>query len=761
MLSRNRTSIITAIGLLFALGSACRHKPTPAELVQQGTTALKAGKFQEATIRFRQAIQANPKLGDARLKLGDAYLGLEDPRSAAREYQRAADLLPASIEAQLKAGQILLLGRAFEDAKARADRALEIDPKNVAAQVLRGNALAGLKDLDGAITEYEDAIALDPTQSAAYASLGRVQLSQGNRDEAERTFRKAVSAAPNSVPARLALANFLWATGRGPECEQTLKSALAIDPKDLVANRALALFYMATGRAAEAEPFVLTIAHASTDAVASLALADYYTLVKKYDEARKVLGDVGRRPDASTAAILRLASIDVLEGAPAQAEARIDELLVKSPKDATALLLKARLLYKDGKRDEALTTANRVLAGQPAPAIAAQAHLLAGRINAITNRSVEAIADYEQVLKLEGRPLEADAALAELYLSRGNPAKAATYAQQALVIQPKSPTVQVLLIRTDIAEGALDKAKSELAPLQKAFPNSPQVANLTAEIQLKQNQPDAARASYARALHSAPNDFEALAGSVDVDIRTGKTNDAVTLLEGRLAQSGTPNVELMLLAARAYIRMGNVKRSEELLEQSIEIEPDHLEAYALLSGLYAGEHRLGEAVDDIKAWLKREPKSVPANTLLGMLFERQGHGSEAEAQYVKTISIEPRASVAANNLAWIYVASDRKLDEALQLAQTAYQLLPAEPNVNDTLGWIYYRKNMAAQAIPYLETSAQKDPNQVWFQFHLGMAYVQSGDFVRARKALKQALALKPDFEGAAEAQKALTELGS
>jgi hypothetical protein len=40
------------------------------------------------------------------------------------------------------------------------------------------------------------------------------------------------------------------------------------------------------------------------------------------------------------------------------------------------------------------------------------------------------------------------------------------------------------------------------------------------------------------------------------------------------------------------------------------------------------------------------------------------------------------------------------------------------------------------------------------------MACVQSGDWNMARRALKQALALKPDFEGAAEARKALGMIG-
>ena len=41
------------------------------------------------------------------------------------------------------------------------------------------------------------------------------------------------------------------------------------------------------------------------------------------------------------------------------------------------------------------------------------------------------------------------------------------------------------------------------------------------------------------------------------------------------------------------------------------------------------------------------------------------------------------------------------------------------------------------------------------------MAYVQSGDWDRAKVALSKALSLKADFDGAAEARKALSQIGA
>ena len=93
------------------------------------------------------------------------------------------------------------------------------------------------------------------------------------------------------------------------------------------------------------------------------------------------------------------------------------------------------------------------------------------------------------------------------------------------------------------------------------------------------------------------------------------------------------------------------------------------------------------------------------------------------------------------------------------LAQSAQRQIPEDPHVNDTLGWIYHRRNVPALAVRHLELSVKSDPNNPNSQYHLGMAYLASGDSIKAKKALQRALSLKPDFDGAEEARKALVQI--
>jgi Flp pilus assembly protein TadD len=135
---------------------------------------------------------------------------------------------------------------------------------------------------------------------------------------------------------------------------------------------------------------------------------------------------------------------------------------------------------------------------------------------------------------------------------------------------------------------------------------------------------------------------------------------------------------LLTLAAGAPKRRRHRPR-EALLRQAIELDPDRLTAYTRLGGLYVRQKRLFEAIKSFREVATRNPKSVAASTMIGVLLEAQGDAQEAEKQYRQVLAIDSHAAVAANNLAWIYVASNRQLDDALQLAQTAYQALPHDP----------------------------------------------------------------------------------
>jgi tetratricopeptide (TPR) repeat protein len=749
---------VASIGIALTLSAAC-GKANPDELLAKGNEFSAKRMWTEAILQYRMAVQADPRRGDVRGKLADAYFANRETASALREAVVAADLLPSDAAAQVRAGNLLLLAGQFEDARGRAEKAVVADPKNVEAIVLMANAMAGLKDLDGASTEFQEAIALRPQSDDLYASAGLVQLARGDRKAAEATFRKAIEIAPNSAQARVSLAGFMWADDRLAEAEALLKEAIALDPKSLTANRAFGVFLTANKRGAEAEPYFKAIAEAVGTDQARLALADFYLGQGRYDEAATLLQAGAAKPETFETATVRLAAIEARRNNAAGARVLIQSILERTPKFMPARLFDLRLRFAAGQFDDVLAAGATIVQDDPHSRHAAEAHLLMGHVETTRDRHDDALEHYEQALGLSPRSPAVALALAQLHYRLGRPERVESYARQVLASEPKNPVARTLLVRARLARSDDSGAAAEIASLERDFPNSVAVMNLIAARHLAAGRVDVARALYTKVAAAAPDDLEALGALSSIDLNAKRFKEASGRIEQALRRMPHTS-DLLVISAVTFARLGDTGRAEDLLKEAINKEPARLLAYSQLAELYARQNRLADARDHFREVVKRDPRSVGANTMLGMVLHMQGDLKGAEEQYGRTLAIDSEAAVAANNLAWMLMESNRNLDQALQLAQTAIRKLPEDPHVNDTIGWIYYRKSMFSPAIRHLEASVARDPANPVAQYHLGMALYQNGDLEKAKKALERALATNTTFSGVEEAKKTLLDLG-
>lgn len=756
-MSRQVKLFAVVAALVMAVSCSKDPEKLKRQYLDSGNQYFSQQKYKEAVVEYRNAIQQDPKFGEARYKLAEAYAKLSDPPNAYREYIRAADLLPNNNEAQLKAGTLLLLSGQHEDAKTRADKVLARDPKSVQAQVLRANALAGLKDLDGAIKEINDAIEMDPKQASTYSNLGALRLAQGNETEAEAAFKKAVDMDPKNVAAQLALGNFFWATGKPQNAEAAFKHAAELEPNNQLANRALATFYITSNRAAEAEPFLKSVAATAGTTESKLALADYYLGLNRPADAKPVLEAVAADSQAYAEAKARLATIAYVAGQKDEAHRIIDEVLGKQPNNNRGLLVKARFLLAERKTDEALA---RVKAAVTADPQSAQGQYMLGAIYASRNDSDDAIKAFREVLKVNPRATAAQLQLAQLELQRGGREASVQLAREAVSNEPKSPIARLVLAKSLAANGDVAGADTEVKKLLAEYPNAAPVHAQAGILAMMKKDAAGARKEFEQAQAIDVNSFDALSGLVTLDVATGKAPDGLKRIDAQLVR--TPNAApVYILAARTHMANRDVEKAEQSLRKAIEIDAAQLPAYGMLGQLYLGQKKLDQAIAEFESLTKRQPKNVGAQTMIGMVLQAQGKGAEAQKQYEKVLTIDGRAPVAANNLAWMYAEQGTNLDQALQLAQTAKAALPEQPEVNDTLGFVYLKMNLGTLAVPPLKVSVEKDPRNPVYHYRLGLAYVKTGDKVAAKRELESALKLSDSFAGADEARKALADLQS
>ena len=192
----------------------------------------------------------------------------------------------------------------------------------------------------------------------------------------------------------------------------------------------------------------------------------------------------------------------------------------------------------------------------------------------------------------------------------------------------------------------------------------------------------------------------------------------------------------------------------------IEINPNGIEAYSLLGQVYITQRRLDDAVARSTTLTQKQPKPA-AYTMLGMLLKAQNKPTQAQEKYLRALELDPKAPVAANNLAFMYAESGKDLDTALKLAQTAKAALPDRPDVNDTLGWVYYKKGLYSIALPPLLESIGKDPKNPTYHYHVGMTYAALGDPEKARASFEKSLSLNSTRSGADDVRRALANLKS
>jgi tetratricopeptide (TPR) repeat protein len=161
-------------------------------------------------------------------------------------------------------------------------------------------------------------------------------------------------------------------------------------------------------------------------------------------------------------------------------------------------------------------------------------------------------------------------------------------------------------------------------------------------------------------------------------------------------------------------------------------------------------HAKGDQDNAIKSFNKAkeiDPKMVPAWLGLAVVAERQGDRKQSRAMYEQVLRLQADNPIALNNLAYQLAESGTDLDQALSMAQKARQKLPMNPDITDTLGWVYIKKNLHDSAIGLYRELIRTNPQRATYHYHLGLALAQKGNKPEAKKALEAALKNNPPRE--------------
>ena len=737
------TAGILLAGLALGSSACTSGEATPERHLARADALVKKGQHADAILEYRSALQIDPRLGEARLKLADAYLQTGNRPAAGEEIIRAADLLPSRLDVQLRAGSVLLTVKEFISARKYADAALALDPKNVDALVIRAMSLAGLRDVGAAMQDLEAAIVAAPADARPHIALGSIRA-DADTAEAEHAFRRALAADPASIQARAALGLFFWQKDRLAEAQQSFEAAVALQPVDAIANRTLALFLLSQQQDGQAEAPLRRLVEAG-DQTATIVLGDIYTRSGRTDMGRALYERLGPASPRHAGATARLAALDYAAGRKDAARERIAAALQRLPNDPTLLVAQARWLLAERQGARAITVAKTAVDGDER---SADARFVLGMAHAANGEDEEAIQQFREALRIDPRMSVADIELSRLTLRPGTTDQAMDHAAAALTTAPRDYSARLAFARALAASGKSERAREELQELAKAFPNAAPVHALYGEVLRAAGNNTEAMKRFDLALTLDPSDPQALAARIGYDLQAGRAADARGRITAAL-QHKDHRAAVLIMAAELEHAAGDNAAAERYVRQAIDAEPSNARAYGQLAHLYVGMNRLEEGKAELKAFVARRPGSVAAWTMIGLIEELQGRTDDAIATYERILVGGGRAPIAANNLAYIFLERGVHVERALQLAQDARQQLPADPNIRDTLGWALFKNGLTADAIHELERTVEADPRNAGYLYHLGLAYEKAGQIDKAHAVLERALGIEPGMANA------------
>jgi tetratricopeptide (TPR) repeat protein len=319
----------------------------------------------------------------------------------------------------------------------------------------------------------------------------------------------------------------------------------------------------------------------------------------------------------------------------------------------------------------------------------------------------------------------------------------------------------------------LPAARQDFEAARQIAQGDPEVYNRLALVSLEENKVEEALAFFENTLKIDATNFPALNGILTIYARNNEADKAHARLDQLLA-SNPNSAALHYFKGQAYGIQANASAAEAEFRKSLEFDPNYIASFSALGALFTNLKQEDRAIAEYKRILAIRPDNSTVYTLIGMLEDSRQNYDAAADSYRKALEKDQNAVIAANNLSWLYAVTGKgNLDEALRMAQGVVQKNPNVAGFIDTLGWVYYKKNLYDLAADQLQKAVTIDEAaaraangspSATYQYHLGMALKGKGDKEGSRRALETALRLADQnkqrpFADAEEARKALASL--
>lgn len=454
---------------------------------------------------------------------------------------------------------------------------------------------------------------------------------------------------------------------------------------------------------------------------------------------------------------VKLAEMDFQAGRQIEAERHVQEVLKDNPRSSDGLTLLGRIALARRNGKDAVQAFRTVLHDQPE---LATVHYLLGQAYQLTGETNLAKESFERAVALYPDQVDAKRSLAVLESKSGRYQQARARLEDLLKQRPDDVVALDMVMTLDLVMKNWPGAAQTLGRIRHVAAESHVALMAEGRLYEAQGRLNDAINAYERAMALLPNEPEPLLSLVKLEVAQGRKVQTQTRLEGLLAARPDHPFAHGLLGE--VLSMSGAHEASVLhYREAVRLNPKWMTPWLNWATSSLSGKKPDVAVQVLHEGLKANPDSEELHMLLASAQSEQGEIDLAMAAYERTLRLNPRNLLAANNLAVLLVdhkGDPSSLQKAFMLSRDFEKEAPY-PLFLDTLGWVRFKMGQQEEAVRLMKDAVAKAPDSAVLNYHLGMAFFQSGKATEAGNYLSKALKNSESFEGRREAEEALTQI--
>lgn len=746
-----RKDSLAFVALAMMLAS-CVHSAS--SYVSKGKKFFAEGRYDDAELQYRNAINKDPRYAEAYYRMGLLEMRRVHFQTAYELLKHSIELDPAFRQSSIQLGDLgwyiyrqqkTPVPEIYNDLSSVYKRLLTANPQDFDGLRFKAYIAIADKRVDDALRLLQSANAIHPLDTEVIMPMAQILVNKGQSADGERFLRQLIAKVPAYASGYDTLYELCMREKRVSDAEAVLRLRVEKNPKDTYALIRLADFYAGQQNAAAMNATLqqLRDGRASIPG-ARMGLGDFYFAHKSYDEALQAYQQAVQEDSKNEIAYRKkIETVLVSQGKTEEAQAEIEKILKRDPKDPDALLLKASFDMKSGQKAKISDAANIYKDLSTKRPNDSNLRFYYARALFAKGDSQSARAELSAAIRSRPNSVAPKLALADLALKEGKDSEAFRLANEVLEQNPSDWRPRLLRATAEQSLGQIPAARADLNQVLRDQPENQDAQLQLALLDVGDKRYREAAAVFNKFYHPGQKDLRALEGLVRCEVNQGEFEKAIAQLNDEVAKSPrSAPIRLMFASVAMQARKPGMAQTQ--FEALVAQNQDSSEAELQWAELLQTTRDMQGAIQHYRKALTLDPKNSAAAGLLGRLLEIAGQEPEAIASYRAAIQADPNNLLALNNLAYALAQSGQDLDEALRMALSAQKLSSDNADIADTVGLVYLRKGLTGSALQVFQNNVRKYPKSPSFHYHLAAALLASGEKVKAKEELQKALQNNP-----------------